>query len=538
MGNVWCSVAKDSPPDLVDWLHETLAVELCEIVDGEPTFWKRYMFSLRTWKFPGGMLSYAQDLAKKDGIQIHLEDGTDDLGTTISKLDKRFDYLNPHQLEAVEEMKRNRVGIIKHPTASGKTDTAVAFASCLDCNVLFVADEKSLIRQAKKRWETRTGEQAGIIGDGKYQLARFTVASFGTLYHHRKSAELQAYLATVGCLFIDECHVLGAKTYWQAAMAVPAYRRYGMSATPFNRSDGMDPYVCAATGPIIHEMQRQELYGVRIVPSHVIFYDYPDSSFRGNWSEVLVKYDQRQKAILRLCLIAPKPCLVFFEWKDHGEYLCNKATELGLNAKIVHGKYGTDYRVDVLASLNEGNIDVLFASKIFMKGIDAPNLRSCINAAGMKAVIPAIQRLGRGDRITEDKSILYFFDLVDGINSTNKSHSTKRKQTYLGEGVQVDTCSSISEIVEILGSDIDKPDRKLPTMTVAEIEGKRFKEDNEVVVPCIETNVATKLNKNPQSLSSIISERRVLPNRISRCTKGSRFPPSHSHCCILKSKKN
>lgn len=477
--NNWSYVSKESPKDSLKWLHKLLAVKLESMANGEYTTWERFLFSYRTFRFPSGMIPYIIENAKKRSIGIDWDwkqsPPYGDL--TIADLSEMFSYLNQHQIEAFEIMRKHRMGILKHAMGAGKSEQAIVFAYSIPHNTVFIADEKSLLYQAKDRWEKRTGTKAGIIGDGKYEIEKFTVASFDSLYAHRKSLELRAYLDSIGCMIIDEVHTCAAKTYWSIAMSIPAYYRYGLSATPYGRSDGMDPYVCAAVGPIIHEVGIEDLYGTRLVPPKVIFYDYDtvkdDYDFRsGGWISLIKSNRKRAKALLELFRIAPKPCLVFFEWKDHGYKLFKMTEKTGLNASIIHGNHSAFQRKQAIDRLNSGEIDILFASRIFAKGVDIPEVRSCINAAGMKAAIPALQKLGRGLRLVEGKESLVYFDLVDSGYPTNKEHSRIRYKIYKKEGLEVFKCSSLEEIQEIIQRNIGTREAAQSTGRILNLYGQ------------------------------------------------------------------
>lgn len=456
--NSWSYVDRGSPKEQLKWLHKLLAVKLESMANGEYTTWERYLFSLRSYKFPSGMVPFVIENAKKKLLDIDWDwkRSPPDGDVTIEDISSQFPSLNQHQIEALEVMRNHPVGIIKHPTGAGKSFLAIAFAYSIPHSTLFMANEISLLYQTKAEWEKRTGEKAGIIGDGKFEIEKFTVASFDTLYSHRKNLDLHAYLNSVGCIFIDEAQISAARTYWTMIMAIPAYYRYGLSATPYGRSDGMDPYICAAIGPIIHEINIKDLYDIRLVPPKVIFYNYPrvkdDFDCFGNWIKLIKQDKDRAKAMLELYRIAPKPCLVFFEWKDHGLNLYKMAEKAGFRAQIISGDNSADQRKKAIQKLNSGAIEILFASRIFSKGVDIPEIRSCINAAGMKAAIPAMQKLGRGLRLVEGKESLIYLDFVDTAYPVNQKHSRMRFATYKKEGLEVFKCNSIAEILTVMES--------------------------------------------------------------------------------------
>jgi Lhr-like helicase len=102
--------------------------------------------------------------------------------------------------------------------------------------------------------------------------------------------------------------------------------------------------------------------------------------------------------------------------------------------------------------LADGEVDVLICSVIFNEGLDVPAIRSVVCAAGGKSVIAAIQRMGRGMRVTADKGEFYGYDFYDlgcgcveavtgdthmGCNTLNR-HSKLRMNAFIKEGYKVE----------------------------------------------------------------------------------------------------
>ena len=124
-----------------------------------------------------------------------------------------------------------------------------------------------------------------------------------------------------------------------------------------------------------------------------------------------------------------------------------------IETKMDTQKEHLDQRLDAIDRLNKGDIDILLASKIFNKGADIPQIRSCLNAAAGKSSINALQRLGRGLRTADDKDVVVFFDFMDRSSSTLTKHSNFRKATYEDSKLEVHVFKSIDEIKKFLDED-------------------------------------------------------------------------------------
>lgn len=77
---------------------------------------------------------------------------------------------------------------------------------------------------------------------------------------------------------------------------------------------------------------------------------------------------------------------------------------------------------------------VLCHNTVFQEGVDVPCLLSVINAAGGKAAIPVVQRMGRGMRMAAGKDTFEVWDIWDTGDNWMDDHSTARRRAYHREG--------------------------------------------------------------------------------------------------------
>ena len=82
------------------------------------------------------------------------------------------------------------------------------------------------------------------------------------------------------------------------------------------------------------------------------------------------------------------------------------------------------------------------ASSVFAQGVDIPSLKSVVNAAAGASVIQTLQRLGRGTRVTADKTEFEAWDVLDTGNRYLAKHGKQRLETYQREGYKVEVVAA------------------------------------------------------------------------------------------------
>lgn len=452
----WCYV-EGSSSDLRK-LYSHLVVDIKEIRGGVFLMRRKPLFQPKRRRFPAGLI-YMAKRKLKGRVDIKVIDDRS-APCRPKLLDPRFYFLHQYQKTAVSLCQKKTRGILQVATAGGKTLCAVAFAYSLDCPVLFLVDATHLLYQTVEEWEKRTGEKAGIVGDGKFAPARFTVATFQTLHRRRKDPSVGKLLLDAGAFIADECHTTASKTAFNLLMRMEnAYWRIGMSATPSGRIDQLDALTVGASGPVIFRRNIADLSvgseGRRLAKPRVIFFKYPKAEdVEGYWDEVyregIVFCRKRNIAIMLLAKIAKKPCIIFYHdiTNGHGLELKKMLDNRGYSTEIVMGATKQKGRKEAVNRVNTHDVDFLIASSIFNKGVDIPELRSSINAAGFKAPITTMQKLGRGLRLAEGKEDFMMFELWDQHHQSLLRQSVERASTYRDYGVEVVKCSTIGECEE------------------------------------------------------------------------------------------
>lgn len=379
--------------------------------------------------------------ATKKGIQL---DVLDERAPTPADPAADVSFLRPYQRAALQACLARTWGVVKAPTGAGKTIIMAGLVASVPCRWVIAAPQIDLLQQTAEKIKRFTGEDCGIVGDGVWDPRRVTVATLQTLSQRAQDPACRRLLAEVGGLVVDECHVLGASSFYKVVMrATKAAYRIGFSGTPFARGDGRSVYAMAALGPKLYEILAPELVeeGVLSKPTirmlHARQYLPPGLGWREVYRKGIVESELRNKLAVALAEHVRKPCLLFVKEIDHGRILLRMLERLGVRAGFVWGDTDRAGRQGAIKRLVRGDYDVLVSSTIFEQGVDIEEIRSVIVASGGASTIRTVQRLGRGMRVADGKRTMELWDFDDQGQVWLDRHAGKRLSAYVKEGHQV-----------------------------------------------------------------------------------------------------
>lgn len=446
VGNTECKVRADE--DEIAWLDAYLSFEDERARFKRSGDGKLRMFNAYKRSFPTGLLSMCRKAAAADGIVMDVFDTR----KAPAEVEPDYDYswLRDYQQDAVAVAIAKVRGLLWLPTGAGKTECAAALMSAVPCRWVFMVHKRDLLEQTRARFVKRTGEVAGAIGDGEMSPQRVTIVTFQTVaaaLRSPKTARSKQVLAVIQQaqgLIADECHVVAADSFWKVmALAVNAYWRIGLSGTPLARGDKRSAYVMAQLGPVIYRLKPDVLIErgvlarprIRFIP--VSHKSVVAATWQGVYSECVTDSGLRNFVVAVTAAELPKPCLVFVKEIAHGRKVEAAIRRCGMRTEFVWGNAPTTTRLAAIKRLVRGETDVLVTSAIFNEGVDIPSLRSLVAAAGGASVIAAIQRVGRGMRVSEGKDSFEVRDIADRGNKWLVKHTKAREAAYIREGYDV-----------------------------------------------------------------------------------------------------
>lgn len=372
--------------------------------------------------------------------------------------------LRPDQQRLAEAMFNQENCLIRSPTASGKTETALKVAEWILKTagpVIIIVWESGLLDQWVERIAKRFGlteKDIGILGGGKKRVAPLTVAMQQTLMRQGFK-----YSHAFGGMICDEIQRFAAPTYQQVVDIFPARFRIGISADE-TRNDKKEFLIYDAFGEIADEIEKAQLIEegkiheiiIRIVPTE---FDY-EIEQDGEWVpwvklagedkdpddfiNVLITNEDRNDLIwhfMEPSLKARHTCLIVTRRRAHAIYWDHRIRKAGYTSGLMMGQgkeKGNFYKNEFKRTINglrTGKVQIGVGTIHKMStGHDIPQIdRGFVLAplAGNKQLFEQV--MGRFRRICKGKTeaaVYYFWDQLC-YPSDKRMISKRYKQTFV-----------------------------------------------------------------------------------------------------------
>jgi len=325
--------------------------------------------------------------------------------------------------------KYGKGGLIVNATGSGKTRIAAMIASRLDTDFLFVVDQLDLLEQARKDIGKHLGEKIGKVGESKFKLKRFTVATRQTLAGHIKDPVFKLWYERVGVIFIDEIHEQMNKSNFDVIKSAKPMAVIGLTATLGLTKKPVRMKAYSLTGPVLFTYPLQQGMEEGVLSHGIaIQFLYNNSIKERNAYTPQEAYDlkivnngERDWLISRIVRRANKLgkyIIVLVERLKHLDHLSKRLELYDVPHIVVAGsfrgkKIKVSRRYKAKDKFEKGKIRVILANKVFKKGVDIKRVDFIIDAAGRQSANDAIQKFGRGIRRHADKEGLVYIDISD-----------------------------------------------------------------------------------------------------------------------------
>jgi DNA excision repair protein ERCC-3 len=445
--NLWAHV--EGAPHELEWLRSYLTVESKGAEHSsayQAGHWDGTvkLFDMRRARIATGLMRLVVGRAREKGFAVTVVDQRIKPPGEIQA--GWGEWLRPYQREAVDKMLARGRGIVQMPTGSGKTEVFSALAQAVPVRWLILVDTKDLMHQAAAKFAQRTGELAGVCGEGRWEPRRVTVATLQTMMQELgDGGRTDQLLQSTQGIVSDESHVIAATVFKQVAMATPnAWYRFGVSATPLEREDEQDYCSIECLGVLIHELPVQVLFDLGHLARPTIWmvehqHERMTGEFRAIYEAGVVLSEKRNALVTRLVAardLSPRPSIVFFKSLFHGRRLLKDITPYA-STELINGATQTIGRNGAKRRLMAGHTDVLLVSRIWNKGVDLPEVLSGVNAAGGAAVADALQKVGRLMRVVPGKTRVRYWDILDRGNFHLEDHARKRMAAYQGRGYEI-----------------------------------------------------------------------------------------------------
>lgn len=343
--------------------------------------------------------------------------------------EKEYKFQNDCTDQAYDKISKGEGGLILNATGSGKTRISAMISSRFDCEILFVVDQLTLLKQGQEEISKHLGEKVGYVGESKFKLERVTVATIQTLNLHVHDKKFLDWFKNVKIEIIDEIHDQMNRSNFNVVNVCKPLSVIGLTATLALSKKPVRLKAYSLTGPVLfrYPVTQGMKEGVlsKGVCFKVIYKNSLDNIEGWDASEAynkrIVENAERNHKIVSLVrkqIKKGKYVIVGVERLLHLEEISERLKALKIKHKVVSGTYkGKSIKVEKRMrhkdAFEAGDIRCLVVNKVFKKGIDIKRVDVIINATGRPNQNDVLQFFGRGLRKHKDKTRLKYYDIFD-----------------------------------------------------------------------------------------------------------------------------
>jgi superfamily II DNA or RNA helicase len=390
---------------------------------------------------------------------------------------QEFSY-RAHQPAAVEAIIKHQQGIYEAPTGSGKTTVGCAVIWRTRPRLAHIlVDKIELLYQWRDMLIRHAGvpeDMIGIIGDGKWEERRITIATVQTL---RKRKPEQSFFDAVDLMWLDECHHVTSDSLQELVQRYRARIRVGTSATP-DRQDMRFNVALDILGDVFYADSEDELREAGIITAPKVFrirtnfkYDYwgdhrsdrqghcqkpgcrltSQHSHKNNYQKLLgsLETNRARNGLVVSCLLAqvksgPHVHLVISDHVEHLKELLKAYEHISASLNgdrppvyFLTGKTPRAERKAILAALETATNAVLF-STVAKEAVDIPRIDRIYLPYPGKQPAATEQKIGRGTRVVAGKGETWIFDFADlNVVVLSRQFRNRRYRVYDKLGLEV-----------------------------------------------------------------------------------------------------
>ena len=405
--------------------------------------------------FLSGLLPRVRQYCKRRGVEVKYIIKTKERikPSHIPNL-KGITFRND-QLEVFKRLIITQRGKIIHPTGSGKTIIALGIVSMFARNrTIFVMHTKDLFMQAKaeaKKFKSSlpavyTPSGSKEVKDTLKAVKKHPDCLVICLIQSLSKMPTSSYIDLFDITMIDECHHITDtdSQYGKFMQHNLSPRRLGFTASDSFRNRRMKLVNEGLLGPVIAELTTEEALEKGIiakpkvklisVPYNVDINKKSENRYALFYKYGIVENKIRNQIISRLIKqskIKKLPTLVIVEKLDHGKNIRKLVKKrYKINVPFVQGNSSSETRNRLKEALLNEDIYNMICSRVWMEGINIPNLKVIIYAAGYKEKKKVLQAMGRGLRTTDEKSTILLYDFTDPYRYLAE-HTIQRIQVFI-----------------------------------------------------------------------------------------------------------
>lgn len=341
--------------------------------------------------------------------------------------------LRPYQEKALAATEKRSFGVIEAGTGSGKTVMALAIIAARAQPTLVVVHTKELLYQWQQRIREFLHIEAGLVGDGHFELQPITVAIVNTA--RKRIEELAPHF---GHLVVDECHRVPASLFTDVVSNFNGHYLLGLSATAFRSDEGLTRLIYFYMGDQIHKVGQEELQesGAIVKPQLLrrktdFQYDY-SGDYQPLVSALTKDKARNQQIITDVLKECQKSdsgiCLLVSDRISHCQIFEQELLLQGVNVVLLTGQINADQRTVIVDKVQGGQVQVLVATlQLIGEGFDCPGLSTLFLTTPITFEGRLLQVLGRIMRPAVGKHAKVY-DYVDESVSVLRRSAEGRKK--------------------------------------------------------------------------------------------------------------
>ena len=381
-------------------------------------------------RFPRGFANQAIGLCRDNGSEPEIVDKRRRLEPHHFSFKAQ---LRPYQQHAVEAICSRSFGVLEAGTGSGKTIMALAAICNRGQPAIVIVHTKELLYQWRDRIQEFLGIEAGIVGDGKYDVAPLTVAIVNSA--RKRTDELNPLF---GHLIVDECHRVPATLFTDVVSRYDGYFLLGLSATAFRSDEGMTRLIYYFMGDRVHTVDPMHLKVTGAVLKPKIIRNTTEFTYgyRGDYQALisaLTKHEGRNRQITSdiIDCVNKDPsstALVVSDRVSHCKIFVDLLKKHRISVELLTGQIVPEQRNRIVAEVQDGNVQVLVATlQLISEGFDCSGLSSLFLTTPITFEGRLVQVIGRILRPAQNKIPLVFDYVDDQVAALRRSAAARKK---------------------------------------------------------------------------------------------------------------
>ena len=413
------------------------------------------LFSVQTGEIYFGLLSYIEEFAKRNDIEIEYKEGVKDdeqlgateLGEFIGRVSPQSKgtsiQIRDYQMAALDYAIRNNRSLLLSPTASGKSliiyILSVWYAAKTESNILILVPTTSLVEQMHSDFLDYGFKESMMQkiyqGHSKNITKPITISTWQSVYKMQKK-----WFDQFSTILGDEVHIFKSKSLTGIMnKMVNCKYRHGFTGT----LDGTQTHRLVLEGLFgsvnkvtsTKELMDSDTLAKLKVECIVLRYPDADCKYMKDLSyqdevDLIVRDERRNKFIVDLTKHLTGNTLVLFQFVEkHGDVLHTMINKSLDNRKVFYVYGGTDTQTrEEIRSITENEKDAVIVASYgtFSTGINIRNLHNIVFASPSKSRIRVLQSVGRALRLGDNKNSARLVDIADDFTHKGKQNFTLR----------------------------------------------------------------------------------------------------------------